>query len=231
MLKNIKAIIFDADDTLINHKECEKQALQYLFNKIGKKYKNQYQNIFRPLDWKLWDDVANKKSIIPVEKIPEYRFEIFFQQINLEYNNYEKANELFKEGFAKTSALTQNAYEIVKYLYYKGYKIYIITNGIVELQKPRIMNSAIVSYISDIIISEQVGVAKPNCKIFNILLEKENLTSDEVIMIGDSLEKDIKGAKNANIKSVWYNPYNNDNNYDVVPDYQIKDLLDIKKLL
>ena len=43
MLKNIKAIIFDADDTLINHKECEKQALQYLFDKIGKKYNNQYR--------------------------------------------------------------------------------------------------------------------------------------------------------------------------------------------
>ena len=36
MLENIKAIIFDADDTIINHKECEKQALQYLFKKISR---------------------------------------------------------------------------------------------------------------------------------------------------------------------------------------------------
>ncbi len=231
MLKNTKAIIFDADDTIINHKECEKQALQYLFDKIGKKYNNQYQDIFRPLDWQLWDDVTNKKNIVPIEKIPEYRFELFFKEINIEYDNYKKANELFKEGFAKTSALTSNAYEVVKYLYDKGYKIYVITNGIVELQKPRIMNSAIASYISNIIISEQVGVSKPNCKIFNILLEKENLTSDEVIMVGDSLEKDVKGAQNANIKAIWYNPYNKNDNYDIIPDYQIKDLLNIKKLL
>ena len=231
MLKNVKAVIFDADDTIINHKECEKQALQYLFDKIGEKYNNQYQDIFRPLDWQLWDDVTNKKNIVSIEKIPEYRFELFFKEINIEYDNYKKANELFMEGFAKTSALTSNAYEVVKYLYDKGYKIYIITNGIVELQKPRIMNSAIASYISNIIISEQVGVSKPNCKIFNILLEKENLTSNEVIMVGDSLEKDVKGAQSANIKAIWYNPYNKNDNYDIIPNYQIKDLLEIKKLL
>ena len=231
MLRNIKVVIFDADDTIINHKECEKQALQYLFDKIGKKYNNQYQDIFRPLDWQLWDDVTNKKSIVSIEKIPEYRFELFFKKINIKYDNYKKANELFKEGFAKTSALMPNAYEVVKYLYDKGYKIYVITNGIVELQKPRIMNSAIASYISNIIISEQVGVSKPNYKIFNILLEKENLTSNEVIMVGDSLEKDVKGAQSANIKAIWYNPYNKNDNYDIIPNYQIKDLLEIKKLL
>lgn len=127
--------------------------------------------------------------------------------------------------------MIENAYEIIKYLYEKGYKIYIITNGIVELQKTRIMNSTIASYISDIIISEQVGVSKPDCKIFNILLERAKLTSNEVIMIGDSLEKDIRGAHNSNIKAIWYNPYNKKNKNDITPDYQIKDLLEIKKLL
>ena len=62
------------------------------------------------------------------------------------------------------------------------------------------------------------------------MLEKANLTSDEVIMIGDSLEKDIKGAQNANIKTIWYNPYNKNSNSSIIPDYQIKDLLEIKKL-
>ena len=204
----IKAVIFDADDTILNHKECEKQALQYLFDKIGEKYVDKYQDIFRPLDWNLWNDVENKNNIIPVERIPEYRFENFFKKVSIEYHDYKKANELFKEGFAKTCVLTENAYETIKYLYDKGYKIYVITNGIVELQKPRIMNSVISPYISDIIVSEEVGASKPNARIFNALLEREKLTSNNVIMIGDSLEKDIKGAHNANIKAIWYNHTN-----------------------
>ena len=231
MLKNIKAVFFDADDTIMNHKESEKQALKHLSNSIGKEFKNEYQDIFRPLDWKLWDDAINKKSIVPIEKIPEYRFEVLFNKINLEYYDYKKANELFKEGFAKTSALNEGAYDIIKYLYDKGYQIYIITNGIVELQKPRIINSKIANYISDIIVSEEVGISKPDAKIFNVLLDKINIKSSEVIMVGDSLEKDIKGAKNANIKSVWYNPCNKENKTNILPDYQIKELIKIKELL
>ncbi len=231
MEKIIKAIIFDADDTILDHKVCEKQALQYLFNKIEEEYKNEYQDVFRPLDNKLWNDAMNGESKYPIDKLAEYRFEIFFKKINVKYNNYKLANELFKEGFASTSSLTKNSYEIIKYLHDKKYKIYVITNGIVELQKPRIINSLIGSYISDIIVSEEVGIAKPDSKIFNILLEKINLKSNEVIMIGDNLEKDIKGAQNANIISIWYNPDNKNNNTKILPNYEIKDLMEIQQLL
>lgn len=230
-MKNIKAVIFDADDTIIDHKECEKKALQYLFDKIKKEYKNEYQDIFRPLDSKLWDDVIKGNSVIPPEKVPEYRFEIFFKQININYHNYDLANRLFKKGFANTSSLTKNAYEVIKYLYENKYKIYVITNGIVELQKPRIRNSLVSPYISDIIVSEEVGVSKPNRRIFDILLKKTNLKTDEVIMIGDNLEKDIKGAQNANIISIWYNPNNENNNTNIIPNYQIKNLIEIQELL
>ena len=45
-LNNIRAIFFDADDTIVDHKECERQALLFLFSKIDKEYKEQYQSIF-----------------------------------------------------------------------------------------------------------------------------------------------------------------------------------------
>lgn len=72
MLKNIKGILFDADDTIIDHKECEKQALKYLFKNIEFEYKDEYQEIFRPLDRKLWDDVAFNRTSLKKEDIPEY---------------------------------------------------------------------------------------------------------------------------------------------------------------
>ena len=49
-------------------------------------------------------------------------------------------------------------------------------------------------------------------------------------MIGDSLEKDIQGAKNANMKSIWYNPKEKYNNTNIIPDYEIKSLLELKHL-
>lgn len=112
-LDNIKAIFFDADDTIVDHKQCEKNALIYLFDKIEKEYKQQYQEIFRPLDRKLWDGVSKNLNPVPEKDIPEYRFKEFFKQINLEYKDYKKANELFKEGLSKAVALTENTYDII----------------------------------------------------------------------------------------------------------------------
>lgn len=230
-IKGIKIIFFDADDTLIDHKECEKQALKYLFDNIGIEFKKDYQDIFRPLDEKLWDSVATGTSIVPREEIPTYRFKNFFNLLNIEYNEYDKVNELFQDGLSKSVALLDGAEEIVKYLYDKGYQICVVTNGLIKLQKPRVLNSNISKYISDVIVSEEVGEFKPNPKIFNVLLERLNIASNEVIMIGDSLKKDILGAKNANIKNIWYNPEYEKNLTGILPDYEINILEKIKKIL
>lgn len=228
---NVKAIFFDADNTIVDHKDCERQALEYLFKAIGVDYKEEYQDIFRPLDRKLWDSVAFNKCFIPKEQIPEYRFKEFFKQINVDYSDYKNANELFQDGLEKSVALIPNADEVVKYLYDKNYKLYVVTNGLIRLQKPRITNSKIANYFLDVIVSEEVGISKPDPKIFNVLLDRENLKSDDVIMIGDSLKKDIQGAKNAKIKSIWYNPNNKENDTEIEPDFEINTLMDLKEIL
>lgn len=230
-MENIKAIIFDADDTLIDHKACEKEALINVFKGLKQEYKEEYQNIFRPLDRNLWDSVAKGTNVVSKEEIPEYRFKKFFDEVDLKITDYQKANILFQEGLANSTAVIQNAKEILEYLSYKQYSLYIVTNGLVKLQKPRIINSEIAEYISDIIISEAVGIAKPNPEIFNNLLNKINIKPEEAVMIGDSLEKDIKGAIDAGIYAIWYNPDNKSNCTNIQPDYQIENLLELKEIL
>ena len=230
MFENIKTFFFDADDTIIDHKECEKQALEYLFRNIEIEYKDEYQNIFRPLDRKLWDDAIFNKSLVEKEDIPEYRFQVFFNKIQIKYTDYKKANELFQEGLSKSSAIIKNADIIMEYLYKRNYDLFVVTNGLVKLQKTRIINSKIATYIKDIIVSEEVGEAKPNPKIFNSLLKKHNINPDNVVMVGNSLKKDVVGAKNAKIKSIWYNKNGKINELGIFPDYEIRDLLDLKKL-
>lgn len=230
MLRNIKKIIFDVDDTLINHKECERQALQYVFTQIGEEYKDEYQNIFRPLDRELWNNAALNKSEIPQEQIPEYRFKMLFDKIHIQYQDYKNANELFKYGLEHSSGLMQNAKEILEYLSLNGYKLYIISDGLTKLQKSRIANCKIDNYFTDIIVSEEIGVSKPSPLIFNKLLERNNLDSKDVVMVGDSLEKDIAGARNVGIKSIWYNPEQRINNSDIKPDFEIEDLSKLKEL-
>lgn len=230
-MENIKAVFFDADNTIIDHRECEKQALEYMFQGIGLVYKDEYQIVFRPLDRDLWDSIAQGTNPVQREEIAVYRFKLFFEKMGIAYENYEKANELFKEGLANSTALTEHAEEIIQYLHEKNYKLYVVTNGRVNLQRPWIMNSTIAKFIADIIVSEEVGVDKPNPAIFQVLLKKANLKPEEVVMIGDSLDKDIQGAHNAGIGSIWYNSEGLTNSADIIPNYEISDLLELKKIV
>ena len=226
----INTIFFDLDDTLSDHKECEKQGLIYVFEKIGIPYKDEYQNIFRPLDSELWRIGIHKGKHIPSSEIPTYRFKVLFEEIGLVYDNYEEANLQFKKGFASSAPLLAGAEALVKQLYEKGYLLCIVTNGLVELQTPRVHNSTIGKYISHIIVSEEV-VAKPNPLIFETLLDRIKTTSEKVVMIGDRLDLDVLGAKNTNIKSIWYNPKGVENDTEIVPDYEVNDLLQVIDLI
>ena len=228
-MDNLKAIFFDLDDTLIDHAKSERQALMHMFNNIGVDYKESYQDVFRPLDFALWNDTYDES--VPKEKIPVYRFSRLFELIDIEYDNPTRANELFQKKFAETGTLLNYAEETVKYINSKGLQVCIVTNGAVALQNPRILNSPIGKYITHVMVSEGVGVKKPDPIIFNLLLKKLNMSAKEVVMVGDSLTNDIQGAKNAGIKSIWYNPNRTENKTNILPDYEINDLREIKKII
>jgi len=225
-----KAIFFDADGTLVNHKECERQALIHVFNSIGINFKDEYQNIFKTIENMLWDNEYHNGVYVPRDEVFTYRFKPFFKEININYDNYIKANDFFKAGLAGSVALIENADDVLEYLYNKSYMICVVTNGLVELQKPRVVNSKIAKFVSFVLVSEEVGAHKPNPLIFNTLLKTICLNPNDVIMVGDSLKNDIQGAKNAGIKSVWYNPEQIENETDILPDYEINNLLQLKDM-
>ena len=230
-LNNIKAVIFDADGTLVDHKECEKEALQSVFAGIGIEFKPEYQDVFRPLDRALWSAAIKGTSEIPKEEIPTYRFKKFFDLVGIDCTDYVTANKNFRRGLAGANAVLADAPDIVQYLHDKGYKLAVATNGVTVLQKPRVANSKVGKYISEIVVSEEIGYSKPGPQIFFEIMERLGVKPDETIMVGDQLDKDVKGAQNAGIKGVWFNPNKSKNETNVVPDHEIGSLLELKDIL
>jgi len=224
-MKKFKAIFFDVDDTLVDHKECEKQALQNIFTKIGVPYENRFQEVFRPIEKRLWYDRTKT-----LEEIVLGRFEELFTALNIPNTDYAAANEYFVEGLAKTRVLFADAYDVVSYLHGKGYKLGVVTNGLSILQKQRILDTPIGKFIDDIIVSEESGVPKPHPKIFQLLLKRMKLKNTEVIMVGDMLDKDIRGAHSAGMKAVWINRKNKPNESEIIPEYEVKTLSDLKEI-
>jgi 2-haloacid dehalogenase len=98
----------------------------------------------------------------------------------------------------------------------------IITNGLADVQRPRFARSAIGDCFADLVISEEVGAAKPHNRIFDIAFEKMQFPKqDEVLIIGDSLSSDIEGGNNYGIDTCWFNPQREPGNEEVEPTYEI----------
>lgn len=117
--------------------------------------------------------------------------------------------------------------EILEYLKPK-YKLHIITNGFQEIQDKKLKNSNIDMYFNQIINSEMAGVKKPNPIIFELALNNASATAKKSIMIGDSLEADIMGAKTMGFNTIHFNAHN-EPQHEICP--MIHDLREIKTFL
>lgn len=82
------------------------------------------------------------------------------------------------------------------------------------------------------VISGEIGVAKPDPAIFEVALARANLTTNDVWHVGDSLSTDVAGAIAAGIKSVWLNRTGRSRGpSDPVPTYEVGTLRDLGKLV
>ena len=83
------------------------------------------------------------------------------------------------------------------------YPIVIVSNGFKEVQYRKIASSGLTPYISHVVLSEEVGCQKPNKQIFEYALTLVGKQPSEVIMIGDNIETDIKGAAMMGMDTIY----------------------------
>lgn len=84
-----------------------------------------------------------------------------------------------------------------------GWVPVVVSNGVTRQQDAKIRSTGLDRYVHDWVISEEVGVSKPNPRIFALAAERAGLRLSEAWVIGDSPEADIGGAANLGLPSVW----------------------------
>jgi putative hydrolase of the HAD superfamily len=143
----------------------------------------------------------------------------------------EKFANDYMAHLAKASFLFPGVQKLV-YDLSKEYRLIIVTNGLTRVQKYRIRESVIAHHFERIIISEEIGYAKPDPQIFIEGLKGIELPKkSEILMIGDSLTSDIPAGINFNIDTCWLNPNNKVNDTLYIPNYTISSLNSIYKIL
>ena len=222
-------IIFDADETLFDFKKSERDAFKNAMLEFDIEYdENHHLKIYSEINSAIWKEFEN--GIITQEKLKVERFKRLADRLNVSFDEHLFAKSYMKH-LANASFLYDDSIELIESLY-KDYRLTIVTNGLKDVQNKRIKKSAIAKYFEDIVISEEVKVAKPDPKIFEIALNNlKHTDKSKVLMVGDSLTSDIKGGINSGIDTCWYNPNKVVNSTDIRPTYEITKLSQLKKII
>ena len=176
--------------------------------------------------WKKLERGEISRSVLLVS-----RFRDFFLMHGINPSISSNFNNDYINSMGDIAHYTPNAEETVKLL--KGkYKQYAASNGNIEAQHKKLAKTGLDTLLDDVFISEEMGVDKPSLEYFQEVFRRVGSSNlADYVIIGDSLTSDIIGGKRAGIKTIWYNPFNHENNSDCIPDYEIHDLSEVLNLL
>lgn len=203
-MKGIKHIFFDLDETLW---DFERNAI-LTFEHILPNYTNglsleRFLTVYFPINQRYWQAYRNKE--VTREGLQEYRFVETFQslKINLSKVEFNGFMQDYQTKLVEYSFLFPEVKETLIYLN-KQYRLHIITDGFAEVQTKKLKNSAINTYFQTMTTSDEIGVTKPDAKIFEEALAKARAVKGESVMIGDNLEFDVFGAIDAGLKAIHF---------------------------
>ncbi|MFD3293146.1 YjjG family noncanonical pyrimidine nucleotidase [Aquirufa sp. KTFRIE-69F] len=199
-----KALFFDWDHTLWDHDLNAKEVLLDLAAEYSLAIEPlSYWATFEKINTSLWDQYAAGE--ISQAELRETRFVRFFQELGVEGPSSEFGDKYLERAPRKTN-LMPGAFEIIQDLA-AHFPLYILTNGFDDIQYVKIEGAGMRSFFKEIITSQQVGTKKPNPLFYEYALERAGIQPGEALMIGDHIEADVRGALNAGIPAIHYNPF------------------------
>lgn len=208
----IRHIFFDLDNTLWDHNKNARLTLEELFedHKIQESFAipfNDFYEVYHEINEDLW--IKIRDGIIDKDYLRKHRFYDTFLKFNLDdFELSQTFEHQFLDEIVKYNELVPGSLDILEYLKKKGYTIHIISNGFRDVTHRKVEESGIKAYITTITSADDVGVRKPNPKVFNYAINLAKATKQESIIIGDDWVADIKGAKDFGIDAIYFNPLN-----------------------
>jgi putative hydrolase of the HAD superfamily len=214
----IKHIFFDLDHTIWDFDRNAEETLHELYevyklSDLGLLSASEFIAKYSENNHSLW--AKYHLGLISKDLLRAERFHKTFIELGV---HPDRVPHQFEEDYVKISPTKTNLFKgakkVLAYLQ-KKYSLHIISNGFKETTLTKMELSGLNPYFSNVIISEVVGVNKPDKAVFQYALDKASAKVEESIMIGDSIEADIYGAQNFGMKAIFFNPLNKEKPADV----------------
>lgn len=225
-------LFFDLDHTLWDFEANSRSTLLDLFENLGLEARgvNDFELFYRNyLDHneKLWERYRN--GFIKQSDLRVKRMRLALLDFKIADETLAQAmSERFLELLPTRTILFPYTKEILDYLSAKQYRLHLITNGFENVQHSKLKYSGLAGYFNAVITSEGSNSLKPNKEIFDYAFEQTGAEPGNSIMLGDSIDVDIKGGMNAGMDTVFINHLGITT--DVNPTYTVRNLRELESI-
>jgi putative hydrolase of the HAD superfamily len=223
--KHKKHIFFDLDHTLWDFEKNSKLAYERLFSELNIMVDiDHFLKFYVPANFAFWKLYRDEK--ITQEQLRYQRLKSVFDDVGFDCSD-NLINEIahrYIELLPTNSYLYPGAKDLLEYLF-PHYHLHIITNGFADVQNRKMQSSGLQKYFKTITNSEDAGVKKPNPLIFEKALTSSSALPHESLMIGDSLEADILGAKQLKIDTIFFNEHQATHEVDTVEVFHLSEIV------
>lgn len=205
-MSGIRAVLFDLDDTLFDHRRSARAALTEVHRAHGRDtpYDEFERAHMRYLEEMHIEVLAGR---IGLEEARRERFRRVFGSLGVALGDRDVARTAaaYRDGYMLARRALAGAAELLEAVR-RHARVAIVTNNLLEEQQDKLHYCALAPFVDALIASEDVGVSKPDPAIFHVALDRVGATADEAVMVGDSWANDVAGARRAGIRAVWFNP-------------------------
>lgn len=199
-------LLLDLDHTLLDTDASEAAAFDHAMRSAGVDEPAAYLPAYHQINRTLWGAV--ERGEISTADVRTARFEQLVQQVGLAADPLRLADD-FVAGLGNHGELYPGARAVLEALAgLPGVRMALLTNGLSEVQRVRVARLELERYFGAIVISSEIGAAKPAPAIYDAAFAMLGGPAKAgALMVGDSLTSDIQGGRNYGIATCWYNPH------------------------
>lgn len=206
----LRAVLFDIDDTLFDHRHSARVSLQMLQAEFPALAGVPIE-VLELAHLEILNDVHDQvlAGTITQEAARENRFTMLLARFGAECSAEERSRirEAYRQSYRAARRAMDGVIPLLQELHARGLKIGVISNNLVEEQLDKLETCGLTGFIDSLTISEEAGMTKPDPRIFYLALERLGCAAEEVVMIGDAWQNDIVPARKLGMRTIWFNGY------------------------
>ncbi len=203
----VRAVLFDLDDTLFDHLSCSRTALQSVHASHHGLATVPFEALERThaaLLEQLHADVMIGRIAIDDARRERFRRLYAAAGVSPDEALVSETASAYKLAYLGARRAMAGAAALLPLVKARA-RVGIVSNNLLDEQREKLRECGLEPFVDALVVSEELGVSKPDPRMFEVALERVGAAAGDTVMLGDSWVADVAGARACGIRAIWFN--------------------------